>query len=219
MPNPQLDAACARTVARYRAVGRGVAGWIAFKLRWDPVYRQLAERGPYSGSLVDLGCGRGQAAILLAELHPELAIAGYDWDRGKLDQARRAARGLSAIDFHAADVRHLELPEADTYLLIDLLHYGAPPEQDVLLMQTASALRPGGRLFVRDLDADGGWRSLATRGQERLARLLGLHRGATLAWRPAAELVSILERAGLAVTRMPSWGRTPFSNVLIEARR
>lgn len=104
-------------------------------------------------------------------------------------------------------------------LLLDVLHYHPPAEQDTLLAAAAAALAPGGRLWLRDLDAAAGMRAAATRVQERLARWLRWHRGVTLHYRAAAELAGVLERLGLQVTVEPSWCGTPFGNVLITAIR
>lgn len=106
-----------------------------------------------------------------------------------------------------------------TVLLLDVLHYHPPAEQDTLLAAAAAALAPGGRLWLRDLDAAAGLRATATRVQERLARWLRWHRGVTLHYRAAAELAGVLERLGLRVNVEPSWRGTPFGNVLITAIR
>jgi hypothetical protein len=48
---------------------------------------------------------------------------------------------------------------------------------------------------------------------------LRYNRGARVNTRPIAKLVAVLEGEGFAVTVTPCWGATPFSNVLIAARR
>lgn len=223
------------TALRYHRVAPVTARFVGGKLRRDPVYGQLAERGPHPAPIVDLGCGLGQTGLLLAALQPGVPVLGLDWDPRKLCRARRAADGLTGVVFARADIRHcpvgpaysrvnppsaVPLPVgAGTVLMLDVLHYHPPAEQDSLLAAAAAALAPCGRLWVRDLDAAAGWRMTATRVQERLARWSGWHRGVTLHYRTAAELTSVLEALGLRVTVEPSWRGTPFGNVLITATR
>ena len=73
--------------------------------------------------------------------------------------------------------------------------------------------------LLREMDDARGWRSWATRAEERIFTALRFNRGERLVFRPAAELVSICEREGLETTVEPMWGSTPFANVLVEARR
>ena len=54
------------------------------------------------------------------------------------------------------------IPPADTVLLVDVLHYVSIEEQDAILDRAAAAVRPGGRLLVREADTERGLRSLAT---------------------------------------------------------
>lgn len=222
--DPFADAVQA-TVSRYRRFAPLAARFVGGKLRRDPVYRQLAERGPHAGPIVDLGCGLGQTALLLAALQPGVVALGVDWDPRKLRRGCRAGGGLAGVAFVRADIRRAPFAAArhglgaGTVLLLDVLHYHRPAEQDALLAAAAAMLAPCGRLWIRDLDAAAGWRATATRAQERLARWLGWHRGATLHYRAASELVGVLERLRMRVTVEPSWRGTPFGNVLITASR
>jgi 2-polyprenyl-3-methyl-5-hydroxy-6-metoxy-1,4-benzoquinol methylase len=205
--------------ARYDPVGRFAAGYARGKLEHDPAYRQLAERLPFASPVVDLGCGRGQTALLLAELQPGVEVRGIDWEAKKVEQARRAAEGLAGVSFDVGDVREVRVPEAGTILIIDVLHYAPVAVQDTILERAVAALRPGGRLFVRDLDLDAGWRARTTVWQERVGTWLGLNRGATLAFRPASAVVAQLEALGLTTEVIPSSADLPLANVLIAARR
>lgn len=208
----------AATAARYADAGRFAAGYVAGKLRHDPVFRQLAERMPLPAPIVDVGCGRGQTLVLLALAQPGLRALGLDWDDAKLASARRASAGLDGVVFERADVRTAVVPAAGTVLLLDVLHYQDPDAQDALLARAAAALAPGGVLYVRDVDADAGWRATLTVWQERLGRVLAVNRGPTLRFRGAAEVERTLVRLGLTTRRVSS-GAGPLANVLIEARR
>jgi hypothetical protein len=55
--------------------------------------------------------------------------------------------------------------------------------------------------------------------EERVFTRLGFNRGERVHFRPARELVGVLEDGGLVCHVEPAWGKTPFSNVLIVAER
>lgn len=218
-PDP-IELAIDEVAKRYAAGRRATYHYVRSKLRTDPVARAVAERAPAGGRVLDIGCGRGQTAILLAVLDPSRTLRGLDWDAAKIGDATEAAAGLSAT-FEQGDFREADLPasSADTILLLDVLHYLPRDTQDAVLERACRAIRPGGVLLLREMDDARGWRSWATRTEERVFTALRFNRGERLVFRPAAELVAICEREGLVVTVEPMWGSTPFANVLIEARR
>ena len=208
-----------RAAAAYAGGSRFTEGYVRGKLKADPVFRQLVERAPLPSPIIDVGCGRGQTLILLALLQPDIEALGLDWDAAKLSAARRAAAPWPALRFLSADIRTAEIPAAGAILLLDVLHYSPRSTQDAMLRRAAQALRPDGVLYVREIDATRSWRATINTWQERLGCAVHLNRGATLCFRPAAELCAVLEAEGLTVRVGPSSGALPLANVLIEARR
>jgi 2-polyprenyl-3-methyl-5-hydroxy-6-metoxy-1,4-benzoquinol methylase len=206
-----FDLAIARTAGRYASAGksRGTYFYIRGKLRGDPSTR----------AVLDLGCGRGQLAVLLLESRAATAVRGCDWDGEKVAIANRAVEGLSG-GFAKGDVRTAQAEPADTVLLIDVLHYFDRETQDALLTRAAGFVKPGGRLVLRDADIGRGWRSLMTRLEEGLFTTIKFNRGERVLFRDVArELLPLLEAQGMSCTVVPCWGRTPFSNVLLVATR
>lgn len=210
-----FEAAAARTAARYETAPPADRYYVNGKLAFDPVCRIAAELEGPLGRVLDLGCGRGQLSLLLHDRGLTSSIVGFDADPRKIEVARAAA-GADAR-FEVAEIAALSLAPADTVLLIDVLHYLPRAEQDALLREAAAALAPGGRILVRELDRARSWRSSSTRVVEWFARKTGLNRGRASVYRPAAELVSVLERAGLRCDLQGASERTPFANVLIVA--
>ena len=104
-------------------------------------------------------------------------------------------------------------------LLIDLLHYFRVEEQDAILRRAAAAVRPGGRLLVREADTERGLRSSITLLEERVFTALRFNRGERVRFRPAREIAALLEQLGFSCEMRPAWGKTPFSNVLIVGSR
>ncbi|MGK4001838.1 DUF2062 domain-containing protein [Sorangium sp. So ce1036] len=223
--------------------------YVRFKLLGDPVARLIADvagdRPGALGEVLDIGTGAGQLPILLLELGRAARVRGFDWDRAKIEDALRARGGTSAgpapsspespgpsgeqraprgapplpAEFWCADAREAELGEADTVLLIDLLHYFRVEEQDAILRRAAAAVRPGGRLLVREADTERGLRSSITLLEERIFTALRFNRGERVRFRPAREIAALLEQLGFTCETRPAWGKTPFSNVLIVAIR
>jgi SAM-dependent methyltransferase len=208
------ESARERTRARYAQAPRADRYYVAGKLAFDPVFSLLATQPGDFGRVLDLGCGRGQLSAFLLELGRASQVTGIDSDPRKVEVARRA---VPEAELLVADAAAFELPVADTVLLVDLLHYLPREEQDALLSAGARALAPGGRLLVRELDGDPSARSQITRLLEWFARKLGVNRGRATHYRPARELTSLLEKAGLACSIQGASDGTPFSNVLIVA--
>ncbi len=209
-----LAAATLRTRERYAGAPRAHRYYVAGKLVFDPVCQLLNELPGRFGSVLDLGCGRGQISLLLLELGRASRVVGLDSDASKIAVARAAG---PEAEFRVADLSPSDVTPADTILLIDVLHYLPPAEQDALLRAAAAALAPGGRILVRELDAEPSAKSGVTRLFEWLARKTGLNRGRATAYRPARDVTALLESLGLPCVIQGASERTPFANVLIVA--
>jgi uncharacterized protein (DUF2062 family) len=205
------------TLRRYSGQSRADRWYVDIKLRTDPVVEQLSELGPL-GRTIDAGGGRGQIGLWLLDQEKLSGLEGFDPDTRKVDVARSAA-GADAT-YTVGDLQHFlpGLGQADTVLLIDVLHYLEPGEQRAALSRVRSWLAPRGRLIVREVDARPGLRSAFTRGLERLATAVGYNRATRpLGFRPLRELVSELESLGFRCELVGDSAGTPFDNALILA--
>jgi uncharacterized protein (DUF2062 family)/2-polyprenyl-3-methyl-5-hydroxy-6-metoxy-1,4-benzoquinol methylase len=217
-PSSPLDAARARTLARYANARIADRKYVEGKLWYDPVVERIAGLGLELGAVLDAGAGRGQLGLLLLELGQATKLGGFDLDERKIEVARHAARGEAA--FEVADLARAELSSFDTLLLVDVLHYLSEAAQARLLERAARALAPGGRMLIRETDGAKRRSGLFTRAAERLARLTGWHRGnQALCFLPLAELVTKLEALGLRTRTLDASHGTPFSNQLIVAEK
>jgi 2-polyprenyl-3-methyl-5-hydroxy-6-metoxy-1,4-benzoquinol methylase len=213
-----LEDARRRTAIRYRGCKLFDRKYVEGKLRYDPVLACVVELGGHLGRVLDAGAGRGQLALCLLELGLAQSVRGFDLDAKKIAVAQRAA-GDSAT-FTVENLTHAELTAFDTLLLVDVLHYLRPDDQDALLERAARALEPGGTILLRDTDQARRRSGFFTRLAERVARLIGWHRSEQeLHFRPLADVVARLTALGLSCRVVDASRGTPFSNQLVVARR
>jgi uncharacterized protein (DUF2062 family) len=211
-----LEEAIDRTIDRYAKAPRGDRFYVAAKLRSDPVVERLAALDGDFGEVLDVAAGRGQLALFLVDAGRASRAAGFDWDERKTRVAAEAAGDQG--QFESRDLRGSELPSADTVLLIDVLHYLPRAEQDALLERAAAAVRPGGRVIVRELDPSRGLRSKVGALAERIATRTSYNRGAGLEFRSVPEIMAELEKRGLSC-QLDSGSGSPLPNVMIVAER
>jgi trans-aconitate methyltransferase len=206
--------------AARRYAGRFARGMARGKLRGDPVYRALIERGVADApSVTDLGCGRGLlfALILEARTQPLPPVLRGVEIVPRAVRIARAACGSETTILHEDLAGAPSLP-ADVVTLLDVLHYLPLADHDRLLERAVASLNPGGRLFVREADGGAGPGFRAVQVSERLAALARGEGWRAFAYRPAHDWARRLERLGTSVVVAPMGGGTPFANVLLEAR-
>jgi trans-aconitate methyltransferase len=220
MPDGPFDDAVTEAMAHYTASSHFARGMMRGKLRVDPVYRELLDRGIGDARrIVDLGCGRGLLlALILASRGAAEApdLVGVELAGSSARTARMALGDAATIV--EADIAKQDVPRCDAVTLLDVAHYLPVPDQDELLTRVRAALPAGGRLFVREADAAAGLGFLAVRTAERLAAIRDGRPLRRFAYRTVAELSRRLESSGFTVTATPMGHGTPFANVLLEAR-
>src|SRR5205807_4541405 len=162
---------------------------------------------------------------LLAASSAGRAVTGLDSDWARIARGRRAAELAGAeaqLRYLVSDLRTAPLPACRAALIVDVLNSLLPANQDAVLQRAARSLEPGGLLLVREVDrgARPRWRFAAVALEEALAAALGWAAGSAGLWfRRADELCGVLAGEGLRTEVRPMWGRTPYANVLIVARR
>jgi 2-polyprenyl-3-methyl-5-hydroxy-6-metoxy-1,4-benzoquinol methylase len=112
----------------------------------------LAERLEEGATVLDVGCGRGQALSLMAETFPSSKFTGYDLSKEAIENAKSNAHSqkLSNARFEVQDVATLS--ENDKYDLItafDSIHDQAHPTP--VLANIAKALKPDGFFLMQDI--------------------------------------------------------------------
>lgn len=220
MSHDDFDRVTESAARRYARAGRFARGMARGKLRSDPIYRALLERGVAEArSVTDLGCGVGLllALILEARRDPLLPrLCGVELRPSAARRAREACGADTAIV--EGNLESAPVPPSEIITLVDVLHYMSAAEQDRVLERARAALLPHGRLYVREADGSAGAGFRAVQLSERLAALARGEGWRPFAYRRAEAWARRLEQMGLEVAVTPMGSGTPFANVLLEAR-
>jgi 2-polyprenyl-3-methyl-5-hydroxy-6-metoxy-1,4-benzoquinol methylase len=117
-----------------------------------PLAPGLMERLGEGLDVLDVGCGAGRAANLLARTFPKSRFCGYDLSPEAVSAARAEALqdGLANVHFEVRDVADLEVEGAfDLALAFDAIHDQARPGR--VLAAIGRALRPGGTFLMQEV--------------------------------------------------------------------
>jgi len=202
-----IDRALQAAAARYVGAHPRFRWYAHFKYKTDPCYRAIGERVGGDSFTVDLGTGLGMLPVLLGELGERRRVLGIDWDPERMRCGLHAARGLAGIEMVGGDLRTSPIPACDVITLIDVLHYYEPDQQETLLKRCRAALRPGGRLFLRDGDGARSGGARWTQMVEGWATRMRWNRGPVVRFRPISELRATLIDLGFHVEEgeLASW--------------
>jgi SAM-dependent methyltransferase len=159
----------------------GYARFIATALRplyervADDVATELAARGDGVGggrglAILDIGCGPGDLAAMLAERLVDARVVGLDLSPSMVELARRRETAGGRISFEVGDAASLPFESGSIDLVVSTLSLHHWPNAGAGFLEIGRVLRPDGMALVYDL-------RLLTVGAEELpdvARLAGL---------------------------------------------
>jgi SAM-dependent methyltransferase len=153
---------------------------------------------------IELGCGHGFGALMLAGCNPAWEVIGIDFNPAHIAAARSlaATAGIANAHFIEADLSEFaaspalhELPEADVVTMHGLWSWVADPVRDGIVHLLADKLRPGGIAYL-SYNALPAWQGAL--GMQRLLLEAG-HRANGRSDRQVAagwEMVQSLSKAG-----------------------
>jgi SAM-dependent methyltransferase len=218
----------------YRASGSFAWHFAKGKLKGDPVFFGLLERGliPSARRLIDLGCGQGLLASWLTEAYvlyesglwpanwpaaPKLdEIWGLEIMSNDVNRARKALGERAHIE--QGDIRTADFGKADVAVILDVLHYISYADQESVLRRIHDALPVGGIFITRIGDAAGGLPFRYSNWVDRTVFFLRGHRLEQIYCRTLKEWVQVLQHNGFEVETLPMHHGTPFCNVMLVAR-
>jgi len=190
-----------------RALPPGARAHLAARLSSAPWARVVGALALDGAALLDVGCGPGLLAYLLARSGYAGTYLGVDPDERKVHRARVWVGESALREFRATGVESVEERAFDQAAIVDVLYLVPGPSRAALVAQVAARLLPGGRLVV--LTSGGGprWKRVLDRAQERIAvAVLGMTRGAVVEPCDGAEVAGLLFAAGLVDVGVESAG-------------
>ncbi len=217
----------------YRSAGAFAYKFARRKLRGDPVFRALLERGLLlgRGHILDLGCGQGLlSAWLKAAL---LCYENGSWPQGWPPAPKpRSTRGIELMirdverartalgpdcEISQGDIRSVEFGTTDAIVMLDVLHYIGREDQLQVLKRVRGALPARGLLLLRIGDADGSLRFRYSQWVDKLVMLFRGHSTLAMHCRSATQWRNLLCECGFEVQATPMSQGTRFANVLLIA--
>lgn len=137
-------------MANYIYKGPVLEWYVKIKLRIENNFQDFHKHTPLKGEIIDIGCGYGYLSYMLHLTSSDRKVMGLDYDDQKIEVAEHAYSKNDAVSFEVVDLEEYSPPEADAYIIKDVLHYLKEERQVFLLNQCAANLREGGTIIVRD---------------------------------------------------------------------
>ena len=138
-----------RTVLRYLHLEAYPRLFARFKLRIDPMFKELDKYVQNPRRIIDIGCGYGIPAVWLLELYPAAKVYGLEPDEERVRIASQVIGKRGEVDAgRAPDLPHVA-GEVDYVIMLDMLHYVADEELPLLLRRIYEKLEINGTLLIR----------------------------------------------------------------------
>ena len=141
---------------RYDAATRG----LSFRAdeRWKRSLLELLPDPANCSAALDLACGTGDIALLLAERYPAAAVTAVDLTEEMLVIARRrgSASGRRTLRFLCADMNDLPMPAESVDVVTGGYALRNAPDLQQALFEVFRVLRPGGTAAFLDFAAPDG---------------------------------------------------------------
>jgi 2-polyprenyl-3-methyl-5-hydroxy-6-metoxy-1,4-benzoquinol methylase len=143
-----------KLIYNYIYKGPVLEWYMRIKTKLEHNYEPFHAILPEKGKILDIGCGYGFMAYMLAFVSPQRQITGIDYDEEKIDTANHCFSKTPSVNFVYTDVMGFEFEQYDAIIVADILHYLPPAEQKQVIQKCMDHLNSGGSLVIRDGDAD-----------------------------------------------------------------
>lgn len=185
---------------------------------YDGVYGEL-KSSPFP--LLDIGCGLGILAMYLRERGWSNRVAGIDYDSSKINGGLEMIErgGYEGISLSQGDARQALPDHRGNVTILDIMQFFDDAEQTKLLQSAAAGVPPGGKLIIRSGLLEKNMRFLTTWIGDLVAKCTFWMKAAPIHYPTGDFFHRVLGAEGFTVEIRPLWGRTPFNNYLILAKR
>ncbi|MEN6488985.1 MAG: methyltransferase domain-containing protein, partial [Smithella sp.] len=138
-----------RAVLRYRHLEAYPRLFARFKMKIDPMFKELDKYAQNPRRIIDIGCGYGIPAVWLLELYPAAKVYGLEPDEERVRIASRVIGKRGKVEAgRAPDLPHIA-GEVDYVLMLDMLHYVSDEDLPILLKRIYEKLEKDGTLLIR----------------------------------------------------------------------
>ena len=127
--------------------------YMRIKLKIEHSYALFDSIIPKKAKIIDIGCGYGPMTYLLGLYSKDRQLLGIDYDEEKIAQAKHNLFRRPEIRFCTAHALDIDYPQADIFLISDMLHYLKKEDQYQLLQRCIQKLNPQGKIIIRDGDS------------------------------------------------------------------
>ena len=171
---------------------------------------------PDSGDILDLGCGHGLLANLMALRSPARRVIGIDIDCARISEADRTIRGRDNVDFLCTGIEDLGRTGFAAVTIADVLYLLPREDQVRLLGECYRRLAEGGILVWKAQETRPLWKYAITYAQEFVATSSGLTRGkrGRMAFMSRGEALVALGGIGFEARAVEMKSRRPYADVL-----
>ncbi|RME70011.1 MAG: class I SAM-dependent methyltransferase [Planctomycetota bacterium] len=160
-------------------LGAAPYDWLTRQALWrEQIARVLAHVRGSPRRVLDLGCGPGVSAFVLAErLGPDAQVTGIDLspkmiERAEAHLARRYPQLASRVRFEVADATRTRFEDAAFDLAVGHSFLYLVPDRPAVLREVRRLLAPGGTLVLMEPNARGSLLTAAQRARAHAGELL-----------------------------------------------
>lgn len=116
-------------------------------------FKRIEKYYPQKAKILDVGCGHGTLAIMLAKSSKSRTILGIDPSDKKIKAAKKLGKGLNNLRFKRAYLEETKEKNFDIISIIDVL-YLLPDKQKLETLKLAKTrLKKNGKLILKDTEA------------------------------------------------------------------
>jgi hypothetical protein len=138
-----------RAIGRYRHMESYPRLFARFKIILDPMFPKIANFIKDPETIIDIGTGYGVPAVWLLEMFPRAKVYGIEPDCKRVRFASRAIGSRGSVEIgKAPDIPNFT-GDADTALLLDMIHLINDEELMLTLQRLHTKLRQEGSLIIR----------------------------------------------------------------------
>lgn len=180
---------------------------------------QIVQEIPDDVVHLDVGCGHG---VLLALMHrrcPKQTLMGIDISSDKIGQAKLSENKTTAFRVESIDLVHPN--SVDSISIVDVLYLVPVEKRHQFLEACASALRPHGRLLIKETGTKPFWKYAFLLTQEFFAvKVLRITQGSVIKIVPERGMMDLIALTGFETPFVKRLDRGyPYPHVCFITRK